>query len=33
MSGCGNPMYGIDVFHSLPLNEQNRIRKNRSEKN
>lgn len=26
MSGENNPMYGIDVFHRLPVSEQNRIR-------
>lgn len=33
MSGSGNPMYGTDIFHTLSLEEQNRIRKNRSEAN
>lgn len=33
MSGSGNPMYGIDIFHKLSIDEQNRIRKNRSEAN
>lgn len=37
MSGKNNPMYGIDIFHKLPIEEQNRIKllhsKNNSGKN
>lgn len=37
MSGENNPMYGIDIFHKLPIEEQNRIKllhsKNNSGKN
>lgn len=31
MSGSGNPMYGIDMFHNLPDEEQERLRKLRSD--